>query len=291
MDTFVDSSWYYLRYVDPHNDHAPFERRIVDYWLPIDQYIGGIDHAKGHLLYSRFFVKAMNDMGMVGFREPFQRLFHQGWVQKGGTKMSKSQGASSDPDELIDAIRRRCGPALHPLPGPGRPGHRVVATGSMRWAASCGACGVVHEAASARESPAGVDTPLARKAHETIAHVTDDIDRRFSFNTADLGCDGARQRAVEGARGSRSAVRCRDGGIGDAAVRAARRRGVVGRARPREAVGSSRGRRRRGDAEARDGRARGAGERQGARPLEVAAGLSEEELVARAGPPRRCRRT
>ena len=74
---------------------APFDRAIVDYWLPVDQYIGGIDHAKGHLLYSRFFVKAMNDFGMLGFREPFQRLFHQGWVQLGGKQMSKSQGGVS----------------------------------------------------------------------------------------------------------------------------------------------------------------------------------------------------
>ena len=86
MDTFVDSSWYFLRYVDPHNDEAPFDRALVDYWLPVSQYIGGIDHATGHLLYSRFFVKAMNDHGLVGFREPFARLFHQGWVQQGARR-------------------------------------------------------------------------------------------------------------------------------------------------------------------------------------------------------------
>ena len=92
MDTFVDSSWYFLRYVDPHNDEAPFDRRLVDYWCPITHYIGGIDHATGHLLYSRFFVKVMNELGLLGFREPFARLFHQGWVTMGGTKMSKSKG-------------------------------------------------------------------------------------------------------------------------------------------------------------------------------------------------------
>ena len=110
MDTFVDSSWYFLRYVDPHNDEAPFGREVVDYWCPIDQYIGGIDHATGHLLYSRFFVKVMNELGLVGFREPFATVFHQGWVQMGGTKMSKSKGNVEGPDQFVaahgaDAVR------------------------------------------------------------------------------------------------------------------------------------------------------------------------------------------
>ena len=103
MDTFVDSSWYFLRYCDPHNDQAPFDRRLVDYWMPVDQYIGGIDHATGHLLYSRFFVKALNDFDLVGFREPFQRLFHQGWVRQGGRKMSKSKGNVTGPGVLANA--------------------------------------------------------------------------------------------------------------------------------------------------------------------------------------------
>ena len=80
MDTFVDSSWYFLRYTDAHNDRAPFDREIVDYWLPVNQYIGGIEHAILHLLYARFFTKALNDSGCVGFREPFARLFKQGMV-------------------------------------------------------------------------------------------------------------------------------------------------------------------------------------------------------------------
>jgi leucyl-tRNA synthetase len=183
MDTFVDSSWYFLRYCDPHNAEAPFERRLVDAWLPIDQYIGGIDHAKGHLLYSRFFVKAMNDWGMLGFREPFQRLFHQGWVLLDGRKMSKSQAGVS-PDELVDQfgadpIRIYIlfqGPADQDInwsPDGIEPMARFV---RRFWR-------VVHEAAAQPESPERVDTPLARKAHETIARVTDDIDRRFVFNT------------------------------------------------------------------------------------------------------------
>ncbi|MGH3101519.1 MAG: class I tRNA ligase family protein, partial [Thermoleophilia bacterium] len=102
MDTFVDSSWYYLRYVDPRNDEALFDRRLVDYWCPVSQYIGGIDHATGHLLYSRFFIRVMREMGLVGFGEPFARLFHQGWLQMGGSKMSKSKGNVEGPDPLVD---------------------------------------------------------------------------------------------------------------------------------------------------------------------------------------------
>ena len=125
MDTFVDSSWYFLRYVDPHNDEAPFDRAVVDYWCPIDQYIGGIDHATGHLLYSRFFVKVMNEMGLLGFREPFARLFHQGWVQMGGTKMSKTKGNVDGPGRVRRRVRRRRRAPLHPLHGARRPGHGV----------------------------------------------------------------------------------------------------------------------------------------------------------------------
>jgi leucyl-tRNA synthetase len=182
MDTFVDSSWYFLRYVDPHNDHAPFERWLVDFWLPVDQYVGGIDHATGHLLYSRFFVKVLNELGMLGFREPFQRLFHQGWVRQGGSKMSKSRGNVTAPDQLADmygadAVRLYIlfvGPADQDMDwteegieGIGRFLRRL-------WR-------IVGEAASAEEG--GDGGPLVRKTHETIARVTDDIGRRFVFNT------------------------------------------------------------------------------------------------------------
>ena len=183
MDTFVDSSWYFLRYTDPRDDQAPFDRAIADYWMPIDQYIGGIDHAKGHLLYSRFFVKALNDLGMLGFREPFQKLFHQGWVKLDGKRMSKSQGGVS-PNELIDrfgadAIRIYIcfqGPADQDIDWSPDGIDATVRFIRRLWR-------VVHEAAAQPMSPAGVDTPLARKAHETIARVTDDIGRRFVFNT------------------------------------------------------------------------------------------------------------
>ena len=102
MDTFVDSSWYFIRYTDPHNEQAPFDRRLADYWLPVNQYIGGIEHAILHLLYARFFTKVMNDIGLIGFREPFARLFTQGMVYYRGAKMSKSKGNVIAPDDYID---------------------------------------------------------------------------------------------------------------------------------------------------------------------------------------------
>ena len=97
MDTFVDSSWYFLRYTDPRNAEAPFDRSLVDYWLPVDQYIGGIEHAILHLMYARFFTKALADGGLLGFGEPFARLFNQGMIYRFGAKMSKSKGTSSRP--------------------------------------------------------------------------------------------------------------------------------------------------------------------------------------------------
>jgi leucyl-tRNA synthetase len=184
MDTFVDSAWYFLRYCDPHDTEAPFERAKVDAWLPIDQYIGGIDHAKGHLLYSRFFVKAMNDWGMLGFREPFQRLFHQGWVRQGGTKMSKSKGNVTGPGALADAYGADAVRLYILFMGP--------ADQDMEWTEE-GVEGIsrflkrlwriVNEAAEKAPSGGAAATELARVAHRTNARVSDDIDRRFHFNT------------------------------------------------------------------------------------------------------------
>jgi leucyl-tRNA synthetase len=183
MDTFVDSSWYFLRYVDPQNDRAPFDRTVVDYWLPVNQYIGGIDHLTGHLLYSRFFVKAMNDMDMLGFREPFARLFHQGWVQMGGTKMSKTRGNVTGPEDLVeeygaDAVRLYIlfmGPADQDMEWTPSGIEGITRFVRRLWR-------VVGEVAE-RAPAAGDGGPLTRKAHETIARASDDIGRRFQFNT------------------------------------------------------------------------------------------------------------
>jgi leucyl-tRNA synthetase len=185
MDTFVDSSWYFLRYCDARNANAPWSTEIVDWWCPVDQYIGGADHAVMHLIYARFFMKALNDLGLLGFREPFQTLFTNGWVQLGGTKMSKSRGNVIGPDELIDTYGADPVRLYILFIGP--------ADEDMEWTEE-GIEGMVRfvrrlhrlvsevaERGPTAEPPAN---ELSRKAHATIAKVTDDVGRRQSFNTA-----------------------------------------------------------------------------------------------------------
>src|SRR5512146_780508 len=184
MDTFVDSSWYFLRYCDAHNDRAPFDREAVDYWLPIDQYIGGVEHAILHLLYARFFVKVLNDIGLVGFREPFARLFTQGMVYRDGAKMSKSKGNIVDPTAYIERYGADATRLWPPFLGPvdqDAEWHDDGIEGVVRflhklWRVSLCAAEQPVERSTA-------STPLARKAHQTIARVTDDIGRRFVLNT------------------------------------------------------------------------------------------------------------
>ena len=184
MDTFVDSSWYFLRYADAHNDRAPFDRGLVDYWLPVNQYIGGVEHAILHLLYARFFVKVMNDMGLIGFREPFARLFTQGMLYRDGAKMSKSKGNTISPDEYIERYGADAARMYLLFIGP------VEQDAEWQDAGFEGIVRVLHRlwrlAGEQSEKPVVdpvPDTPLARKAHRTIAKVTDDIGRRFALNT------------------------------------------------------------------------------------------------------------
>ncbi|HUH15247.1 MAG TPA: leucine--tRNA ligase, partial [Gaiellaceae bacterium] len=185
MDTFVDSSWYFLRYCDPHNDAEPFDRAVVDYWNPVDLYIGGVDHATMHMIYARFWVKVLNDLGLVGFREPFASFFSNGWVTTGKTKISKRSGEVPGPDQFVerygaDAVRLCIlflGPANEDMEWTEESAEGMSRFVRRLWR-------VVNEVAEGSPSGATENGPLARKAHATIAKVTDDIGRRFAFNTA-----------------------------------------------------------------------------------------------------------
>ncbi|MBD0317722.1 MAG: leucine--tRNA ligase, partial [Thermoleophilia bacterium] len=184
MDTFVDSSWYFIRYADARNGEAPFDRSVADYWLPVNQYIGGVEHAILHLLYARFFTKVMEEIGLVGFREPFARLFTQGMLHRHGAKMSKSRGNVIVPDDYVerygaDAVRLYLlfiGPVEQDSEWQDRDFEGIVRFLHRLWRVA------LEQAAK----PGGGDPgggPLARKAHATIAKVTDDIGRRFALNT------------------------------------------------------------------------------------------------------------
>jgi leucyl-tRNA synthetase len=184
MDTFVDSSWYFIRYCDPHNDSAPWDREIADYWLPVNQYIGGVEHAILHLLYARFFVKVLNDLGYVGFREPFARLFTQGMIHYLGAKMSKSKGNVLSPDSLVerygaDAVRLYIlfmGPAEDDIEW-----QDAGIEGMSRFLGRLWRLGL--EVAERGGDGAPASGPLARRTHATIADVTVDIEERFKVNT------------------------------------------------------------------------------------------------------------
>jgi leucyl-tRNA synthetase len=186
MDTFVDSSWYFLRYCDPHNDRAPFDREIVGRWMPVDQYIGGIEHAILHLLYARFFVKALADMGHLDVQEPFARLFTQGMITRHGAKMSKSKGNTVSAQEIIERFGADTARSYVLFLGPagqdadwqdeGVGGvHRFL---SRLWTAAHDA--PVADAATNDDAPSA----LLRKAHWAIEKVTRDMQDRFAFNTA-----------------------------------------------------------------------------------------------------------
>jgi leucyl-tRNA synthetase len=185
MDTFVDSSWYFLRYTDPKNDGAPFDTGLVNYWLPVNQYIGGIEHAILHLLYARFFTKVLNELGQVDFREPFARLFNQGMLTRHGAKMAKSKGNVVAPDDMVgrygaDAVRLYI---LFMAPADeDKEWQDDGIEGTWRFLGRLWRLGLEVAEAGADGGAPG-DGPLVRKAHATVAKVTDDIERRFQFNT------------------------------------------------------------------------------------------------------------
>jgi leucyl-tRNA synthetase len=192
MDTFVDSSWYFLRYCDPNNDRAPWGREPVDYWMPVDQYIGGIEHAILHLMYARFFVKALADMDLLSVQEPFANLFTQGMITYQGAKMSKSKGNVISPSKYVrpyGADTARCyilflGPPDQDVDwsdeGVGGINRFLARVWRLEPQALQG-----HDVRDwpAPETLDEGTRSLARKAHWAIAKVTDDIER-FHFNTA-----------------------------------------------------------------------------------------------------------
>ena len=198
MDTFVDSSWYFYRYTDPHNDRAPFDKEKVKYWFQIDQYIGGVEHAILHLIYSRFFCKVMHDIGLVEHTEPVKRLFSQGMVLKDGVKMSKSKGNVVGAIEIADKYGCDTGRMYTLFAAPpekdlewsqeGIEGswrflqklYRLVAKHAerLRGVAIDLSKPTDMDAASAKEKL------LVRRTHQTLKRVTNDFESRWHFNTS-----------------------------------------------------------------------------------------------------------
>jgi leucyl-tRNA synthetase len=192
MDTFVDSSWYFYRYTDAKNSTAPFDPKRAGYWFPIDQYIGGVEHAILHLIYSRFWTKVMRDLGLITNDEPARRLFTQGMVIKDGAKMSKSKGNVVSPDDMVarygaDATRMYALFAAPPdrdldwqedgVAGVSRFLGRV-------WRLATKYAPVAREGrGSAVVARGGVAQKLQRKLHQTIAKITQDFEGRWHFNT------------------------------------------------------------------------------------------------------------
>jgi leucyl-tRNA synthetase len=192
MDTFVDSSWYFYRYTDAKNSSAPYDPAKAQYWFPIDQYIGGVEHAILHLIYSRFWTKVMRDLGLIVNDEPARHLFTQGMVIKDGSKMSKSKGNVVSPDDMVarygaDATRMY---ALFAAP-PDRDldwqedGVAGVSRFLARvWRLAAKYAPVARTARGQQiEAPTGLSLKLLRKLHQTIAKITLDFEGRWHFNT------------------------------------------------------------------------------------------------------------
>jgi leucyl-tRNA synthetase len=195
MDTFVDSSWYFYRYADAHNDKAPYDSAKVAYWFPIDQYIGGITHAILHLLYSRFWCKVMRDLGLITHNEPAARLFTQGMVQKGGVTMSKSKGnlvGAEDMAQKYGADTGRLYTLFAAPPEKDLEWSEESIEGSWRFLNRVYRLVERHAKALREVKSGGVDAAeatakertLLRKVHQTLRRVTIDFETRWHFNSA-----------------------------------------------------------------------------------------------------------
>ncbi len=190
MDTFVDSSWYFLRYCSPKDDKAPFDKKAAEYWMSVDQYIGGIEHAVLHLLYARFFTKVIRDLGLFNGDEPFLNLLTQGMVIKDGAKMSKSKGNVVDPDFILTkygADTARLFSLFAAPPERDLDWSDQGVDGAYRFLHRVWAIVYKHIEAVRNTKPAGSEArgdKLYRKTHITIKKVTEDIEREFHFNTA-----------------------------------------------------------------------------------------------------------
>ena len=191
MDTFVDSSWYFLRYIDPKNTVEPFSKEMVNKWMPVDQYIGGVEHAIMHLLYSRFFVKAFKSMGMVDFDEPFKNLLTQGMVLMDGSKMSKSKGNTVSPIEIINkygADTARLFVLFAAPPERDLDWSEQGVEGCFRFLNRV--YRLVDELAEVAKTNAEVkavtkeDKAMRLVIHSTLKKVTADLSEKFGFNTA-----------------------------------------------------------------------------------------------------------
>ncbi len=196
MDTFIDSSWYFYRYCDAHNASAPFDKEIVRYWFPIDQYIGGIEHAILHLIYSRFWTKMMRDLGLITWDEPVTNLFTQGMVIKDGAKMSKSKGNVVDPDEIVGrygADTCRMFSLFAAPPERELDWQETGVEGQYRFLGRVyrfvtrnleKARGIPQANGNAGAPLSEADRKVLRKLHLTIRKVTDDFETRWHFNTS-----------------------------------------------------------------------------------------------------------
>ncbi len=186
MDTFVDSSWYFYRYCDPHNSTAPFDSAKIATWCPVDQYIGGVEHAILHLIYSRFFTKVMRDIGLIKNDEPAARLFTQGMVVKDGAKMSKSKGNVVSLDDLAERFGADTGRMFELFAAPPEKDRDWIdsgAEGAYRF------LGRVFRFVTRNVDRASIGDPAAdrralRKLHQIIQKVTDDFNNRWHFNTS-----------------------------------------------------------------------------------------------------------